>query len=176
MKLSSQEEFGLRCLVALARSHRDTAPKDGRTLSVHQIAEAEGISTEYVGKLMGVLVRAELVDSVRGRYGGYRLGRDADKISLSEALTALGGKIYETTTCDRFSGERDACIHATGCSIRSVWSGLQMMFDHVFSRTSIADLVNHSERSMDEWVYAHAQTLASLGSPRAHSVSDRIGH
>jgi len=172
MKLSSQEEFGLRCLVTLARSEQGTDPTVGRALSVHQIAEAEGISTEYVGKLMGILVRADLVNSVRGRYGGYRLGRPAEEISLAQALTVLGGKIYENATCQRFSGDHAACVHSKGCSIRSVWSGLQMMFDHVFSRTSIADLITHSERSMEEWVFAHTQALASFELDSAGSVGN----
>ncbi len=144
-------------------------------MSVNQTAEAEGISTEYAGKLMGVLVRAGLVDSVRGRYGGYRLARPASDITLVAALTALGGKFYEAQTCDRFSGDHSACVHSAGCSIRSVWSGLQMIFDHVLTRTSLADVITHSEHSMTEWVRAHAEALTSFEIPTAEHGLDKAG-
>ncbi len=69
MNLSSQEEYGLRCLLQVA-AHGAPEP-----LSIAQIAVAEGISPEYTAKLMRLLRKGGLVDSTRGAGGGYRLAR-----------------------------------------------------------------------------------------------------
>ncbi len=75
MKLSSQEEYGLRCLLRIG------ARGDGGTLTIPEISRAEGISPEYVAKLMRILRRGGLVTSARGAAGGYTLSRPADQIT-----------------------------------------------------------------------------------------------
>ncbi len=166
MKLTSQQEYGLRCLLRLAR---ETAPNGdplgGNTLAVNKIADEEGLSTEYAGKLMGVLSRGQLVASIRGRNGGYRLARPAREITLSEALAVLGGKLYDGETCSRFRGEKHQCIHTSGCTIRSVWSGLQFIIDRVLSQTALQDLIDHSEESMSGWVDRLVQALVEQHEP-----------
>ena len=82
MKLTSQEEYGLRCLLQLAQ-----APDGFGT--IHTIAEREALTPAYVAKLLGVLKRAHLVHATRGHNGGYQLARPAEAIDLSEILTAL---------------------------------------------------------------------------------------
>jgi Rrf2 family protein len=163
LKLTSQEEYGLRCILSLARLEVGAAKEGQTTSTLAQIAESEGLSTEYAGKLMGILARAGLLESVRGRNGGYRLARPAAEICVSEALAALGEKLYRPSeTCDRFSGEGSFCVHSNTCSIRSLWSGLQLLIDSVLSRTTLQDLVATHERNMGEWMRAQFETLAEI--------------
>src|SRR5258707_12706669 len=75
MKISAHEEYGLRCLVQLAR-----AEMDGESLTLSQIAEREGLSVANAGKLMWILNKAGLVQSQRGTKGGYKLARPAKDI------------------------------------------------------------------------------------------------
>lgn len=165
MKLTSQEEYGLRCILTLARheASEDNAQPDDRSaaLTVSEIAEIEGLSVQYAGKLTRILARAGLLESVRGRKGGYRLARTPQDISVSDILTALGGKIYEPGTCERFSGDRQFCVHSNDCSIRSLWSGIQTLIDMVLTRTTLLDLVGN-ERSMAEWIDANSEIMATL--------------
>lgn len=180
MKLTSQEEYGLRCILSLARQEAIAALEGtpGRaSATIGQIAEREGLSTEYVGKLMGVLSRAGLVESVRGRNGGYRLARDPGAVCVSEALAALGGKLYRPAeTCDRFSGDHSFCVHSTTCSIRSLWSGLQLMIDSVLSRTTLQDLVATNENNMGAWMRSQFEALARLVGQDAAFPSLGPGH
>ena len=166
MKLTSQEEYGLRCILSLAREEPQETLEGvpGRaSATIGQIAEGEGLSIEYVGKLMGMLTRAGLVESVRGRNGGYRLARPAGSICVSEALAALGGKLYRPAeTCDRFSGDHTFCVHSSMCSVRSLWSGLQLMIDSVLSRTTLQDLVATNESNMGAWMRGQFEALARL--------------
>lgn len=178
MKLTSQEEYGLRCILSLARQEVGVSREGQTTATLAQIAEGEGLSTEYAGKLMGVLARAGLVESVRGRNGGYRLARPAAEICVSEALAALGEKLYRPTeTCDRFGGETGFCVHSNTCSIRSLWSGLQLLIDSVLSRTTLQDLVATPERNMTEWIQGRFEALAEIvgkDKPFAASEAGRV--
>ena len=69
MKISAQEEYGLRCLMRLAQA------EEGHSLTLPEVAAAEGLSVPYVAKLLAVLRQAGLIDSARGRTGGYRLAK-----------------------------------------------------------------------------------------------------
>lgn len=163
MKLTSQEEYGLRCILTLAREEMARAGSEGqlteaKSLTIHEIAEKEGLSAQYVGKLIRILGKAGLVESIRGCKGGFWLTRPGGKISVAEALAALGGKIFEAGTCERYKGDRRFCVHTNNCSLRSLWAGLQVMIDCVLSRTTLRDLLS-TEKTMGELIKTHVQAM-----------------
>jgi Rrf2 family protein len=135
MKLSAQEEYGLRCLLRIG------AQGDGGSLTIPEISRAEGISPEYVAKLMRNLRRGGLVTSARGATGGYSLSRPADQITAGEALTLLGGRLFESDFCERHAGAESLCTHSIDCSLRSLWQALQTAVDQVLTRTTLKDLL-----------------------------------
>jgi Rrf2 family protein len=139
MKVSAQEEYGLRCMLQLAR-HQKAGQREPLTLA--QVARDEGLTVAYVAKLIRSLRRAGLVRSVLGRTGGYTLSRPADSISILEVLHALGGRLYGNDYCDRFPGEQAICTHMGDCSIRSLWGVIAGLLDDVLGRTKLADLVS----------------------------------
>ncbi|MCX6614229.1 MAG: Rrf2 family transcriptional regulator [Acidobacteria bacterium] len=135
MKLSAQEEYGLRCLLQMA-SRGDEA-----SLSIPEISRAEGLSVPNVAKLMRLLRIAGFVKSVRGQSGGYSLAKPASAILVGEVLEALGGKLFGEKFCGRHSGLESACVHNTDCSMRALWIGLQHMLEKVLFRTTLAELM-----------------------------------
>ena len=135
MKLSAQEEYGLRCLLRLG------AQGDGGSLTISEISRAEGISPEYVAKLMRILRQGGLVTSARGAAGGYTLSRPAEQITAAEALALLGGRLFESGFCERHAGAESLCTHSIDCSIRSLWQALQIAVDQVLTRTTLKDLM-----------------------------------
>ncbi len=145
MQLSSQEEYGLRCLLRLAQAG------PGTILSLHEISRSERISTPYAGKLMRVLRDGGLVASERGQAGGYYLTRPPQSITAKEALHVLGGSFYGGRFCERFPGKEELCTHSTDCSIRSLWRAIQAVVDKLLSRTTLGDLVC-AEDEMDRFV------------------------
>src|SRR3954463_5886579 len=104
MKISAQEEYGLRCLLQLA------ALDNGDSLTLPQIAEREGISTANAGKLMWLLNKAGFVHSTRGTKGGYLLARPASEIRLSEIIKVLGDDVLGKH-CGSYTGVLDSCVH-----------------------------------------------------------------
>ena len=144
MKLSTQEEYGLRCLLRLGMQ------PDGGSLTIAELSRQEGISAPNVAKMLRVLRRGSLVKSVRGKDGGYTLARPAAEIGVGEALAVLGGRIFDTRFCERHSGTSRLCTHLPDCSIRSVWRRLQAAVDGVLDQLTLKDLLR-SEGEMTAW-------------------------
>lgn len=139
MKITALEEYGLRCLLQLAKD-KGTDP-----LTVSAIAESEGLSVPYVSKLMSTLRQEGLVESVRGRSGGYVLSRPATQITVGQAMGALGGQLFEPEFCSTHHGSNDECVHLTSCSIRSLWGVLGRIINQVLDQTTLADLADREQ-------------------------------
>ncbi len=136
MRISALEEYGLRCLLALAQ-----AGCDGQ-LSIAEIAEKEAISVPYASKILSTLRKTGLVRATRGRGGGFCIARPASEINLLEVLTALGGPLIDPNHCRRYSGSLDECIHADSCSVHYTLVGLSRLVGEFLSRTSLEDILN----------------------------------
>lgn len=144
MHLSSQEEYGFRCLLQVAR-HDGEEP-----MRTAEIAEREGLTPEYTAKLMRLLRQGGLVDSTRGAGGGYRLGMDPKSVSVWHVLETLGGGFFHEEFCEGHSGALRDCAHSTNCSLRAVWRGLDGLVRTALSAITLEDL-RHGERPT-EWI------------------------
>src|SRR5262245_51242449 len=83
MRFTAQEEYGLRCMLSLAR-------REGRGLvTIQDIARAEKLTPAYVGKLLRILRKGGLVEGLHGPTGGYKLPRAAEAINVGEVLEVL---------------------------------------------------------------------------------------
>jgi Rrf2 family protein len=146
MQFTSQEEYGLRCLLRLAAAGADVS------MTIPEMAHAEGVSQAYAAKLLRALREGGLVTAERGQSGGYRLSRPPEDISAAQALAVLGGRFYEGEFCEKFSGQEDECAHTPDCSIRSLWRAVQTVVDQVLSSTTLKDLIR-TEEQMDHFVH-----------------------
>lgn len=136
MRVTAQEEYGLRCLLQLAK-----APH-GQIVRVKEIAAKEGLSNAYVEKLLRILSRAGLVHSVRGLKGGYVLNRAPVEITLGEVVRALGTVENTKHICQSFTGNEASCVHFSDCGIRSVWSGLTTYIQRFLDQTTLASILD----------------------------------
>jgi Rrf2 family protein len=132
MKFSAQEEYGLRCLVAVGRKGGVTIP---------EISRNEGLTEAHVAKLLMLLRQGQFVTSTRGQTGGYALARPAELINVNEVLAHLGGRLYDEEFCGKHSGKGDVCAHSFACTIRSLWSRVQDAVDAVLDEISLADII-----------------------------------
>jgi Rrf2 family protein len=155
MKLTSQEEYGLRCLLRIARAGHITLP---------EISSEEGISPFYAAKLVRILRRNGIVTSARGQAGGYQLARPAREIRVGEVLALLGGRLFDPAFCQDHAGVEDVCANSLDCSIRSLWGAVQRVVDHVLNQTTLKELLAH-EPDMEAWVHPLIQVAGPLPSP-----------
>ena len=124
MRITATEEYGLRCLLEVARR-----VQEGKPTTIRGIAEKEGISMEYATKLMMKLRKGGLVKSVRGANGGYTLVGTVEEVSLAKVMQILDSNDYMdqqedgsgSKFCDHFTGLKQECVHKGSCSVRPLW-------------------------------------------------------
>ncbi len=150
MKFSTQEEYGLRCLLRIGKS------EDG--LTIPEISELEGLSTANVGKILRVLRLGGFIESTRGQSGGYKLSRPANQIIIGNVLAALGGRLFEKGFCDLHAGTESICTNSIDCSVRSLWGIIQSLLDNVLSKTTLQDLLG-KEHEANEIVTSIAEEI-----------------
>jgi Rrf2 family transcriptional regulator, iron-sulfur cluster assembly transcription factor len=156
MKISAQEEYGLRCLLQLAK-----ADKDGESLTLGHISRREGISVANAGKLMWILTKAGLVQSQRGTRGGYHLARPANEIRLNQVISILDGKQTESH-CKSYTGVLESCVHTGDCGIRPVILELHEIVDRALSEITLSQLLG-TEAKVDEVLHSIQGIKQRLG-------------
>jgi Rrf2 family transcriptional regulator, iron-sulfur cluster assembly transcription factor len=141
MKITSQEEYGLRLLIRIASC------KDKEGMSIPQLSDAEGLSPHYVAKLTRILRMAGFLNSTPGNKGGYVLAMNANEIVINRVLKALGGPMFDTQFCGTHSGAVTLCTHSVDCSSRSLWQMIQHTLDNLLDKVTLHDLVNPEKTS-----------------------------
>jgi Rrf2 family transcriptional regulator, iron-sulfur cluster assembly transcription factor len=111
----------------------------GDALPLSSIAERQQISLAYLEQLFVKLRRARLVDSARGRSGGYRLGRPPANISVAEIMAA----VEEGVRMTRCHGE-DAtpCVAGQRCLTHGLWDALGEQIRAFLDSISLADVID----------------------------------
>jgi Rrf2 family iron-sulfur cluster assembly transcriptional regulator len=134
MKLSPVEEYGLRCLLKLAK-HYGELP-----VTIRMISESEGLSTAYVGKLMFLLHKANLVQATRGVQGGYVLIQKPSELTLDAVFKSLDPQEFDDL-CEKFTGNEQLCVHLSSCAIKQVLGGLNSEIHSYLKKFTLADLI-----------------------------------
>ena len=154
MKLTSHDEYGLRCLIRLGQE----GPA-GR-LTIPEISKAEGVSDAYVGKLLRILRIGGFVTAARGT-GGYSLTRPASQIVLGDVMAVLGGRLFESNFCETHTGQMEDCVRSVDCSLRVLWRTVQAAVDDVLGRTTLQDLLRN-EQQMITWIKGFGELASHI--------------
>jgi Rrf2 family protein len=141
MKITAQEEYGLRILLRVASC------KDADGMSIPQLSEAEGITSHYVAKLTRILRMEGFINSTPGYKGGYILAKPAKEIIINDVLKSLGGALYDKKFCGTHTGSLKLCVNSVDCSSRSLWKMIQFTVDQLLDKITLADLVNQEKES-----------------------------
>lgn len=140
MRITSLEEYGLRCALRLA-----AFKTKNELANAPQIAELEGLSVEYVSKIMHLFKKANLVNSTRGTQGGFSLAQRPSDISVKNVLDTLAASKKHNESLDDFcgnhKGSNEECRHRGQCTIRPVWLHIFDVFDKVLTSITLADLL-----------------------------------
>ena len=146
MKITAQEEYGLRILIRIA------ACRDSEGMSIPQLSTAEGLSSHYVAKLTRILRMEGYINSTPGNKGGYVLAMPSDKIVINDVLKALGGALFDVKFCGSHSGTMKLCTNSVDCSSRSLWQMIQYIVDRFLDKITLHDLVKKEEDSTNVFV------------------------
>jgi Rrf2 family iron-sulfur cluster assembly transcriptional regulator len=132
MRLTTKGRFAVTAMVDLAL--RD----GGRPVTLAEISSRQRISLSYLEQLFGKLRRRELVDSVRGPGGGYRLGKDSASISVAEIILAVDEPI-DATQC----GGKENCHDDQKCLTHDLWATLNERIFGYLESVTLGQLVEN---------------------------------
>ena len=136
MKLTKRGEYGLRALLALALVY------DQKTLCLRELSTRERLPVKFLEQIMMILKRARLVESVKGKHGGYSLARSPEEITLGEVIRVVDGPLAPLATAQEIKkqiqkDDRHPGLYSVLLDVRNAISGI---LDH----KSLADICTKS--------------------------------
>jgi FeS assembly SUF system regulator len=135
-RLSKLADYGTVLLSYMARQPEQTH-------SASELAGEIGIGVPTASKILKLLARQQLVQSVRGTRGGYLLARQPESISIAEVIEALDGPI-NVTECGAGTG---LCARESECGVKGNWRRLGKVIRQTLSDVSVADFASPDFRS-----------------------------
>lgn len=133
MRLTLHTDFALRLLMLLALEP-DTLH------TIEEVATRYRISKNHLMKVAQTLVQKGFVESVRGRSGGLRLAKPADRINLGAVVRTTEDSL---TLVECFDRETNTCVVAPACGLRGPLDEALAAFFAVLNKYSLADLVSN---------------------------------
>ncbi len=140
MLVSTRGRYALRILVDLAE-HRAEA-----YVTLRELAERQEISEKYLESIVKELVRAGILEGLRGKGGGYRLGREPERISVLEVLERMEGTLAPVAC---LGPEGKPCARAASCRTLPLWKGLDETVRGYLGQFSIQSLMRNDDGSFD---------------------------
>lgn len=133
MLISTKGRYALRVLLDLAEK---SEPGSYRRLDA--IAESQGISEKYLESIVNVLVKARLLEGLRGRGGGYRLTKNPEEYSVGEILRVTDGSLAPVACLECSPNQ---CEKAGSCKTLPVWEKLDSMINEYLDSVTLKDLL-----------------------------------
>jgi Rrf2 family protein len=144
MKLSKRGEYALRALIDLG-----IAREVGRSvLRLPEIARKEQLPQKFLEQIVQSLRDAGLVESERGRFGGYRLARPADKIAIGEIVRLVDGPLAPISCVSQSAYRKCSCPDENHCGLRMLMLDVRNAITDILDRYTIADVVEVTLRKM----------------------------
>ena len=129
MKISQKLEYACRAMAQLAKYH------DGRTLTrLEDLAQREAVSGNFLVQILNDLRRAGLIDSRRGKAGGYLMGRAADQITLLQIVEAVDPSLLQCSV----TREGDS-----GQAVRRAWDQVSGELQKSLDQITVASLASN---------------------------------
>lgn len=129
MIVSTRGRYALRMMTGLAGCEH---------ASLRELAAAQNVPYKYAESIMSSLVKANFVESTRGKNGGYRLTRAPDKYTLAEILREAETSLAATDCTGRKEAE---CPNVATCPTLPVWRALDRTVYDFLSRYTLVDLM-----------------------------------
>lgn len=132
MNVTSKGRYALRVMLDLAQ-HREEG-----FISLKTVAQRQEISMKYLEAIVGSLKKAELVESSRGKDGGYRLSRPPEDYTVGVILRAIEDNLAPVSCVKEGSL---LCAHAGACMAAPMWMELDEITNAYLDQVSLKDLI-----------------------------------
>lgn len=132
MKISTKGRYALRVMIDLAMSNTE------EFISLKDIASRQEISMKYLELIVAMLNKANLVDSQRGKKGGYKLARETKDYTIGEILKLTEGSMTPVSCVECGS---KICDRVENCVSYPLWSELDNLINNYLEGVTLKDLI-----------------------------------
>ncbi|MGN0961911.1 MAG: RrF2 family transcriptional regulator [Christensenellales bacterium] len=129
MKISSKGRLAVRTMVDIATSSKEY-------VSVSEIADRLDISVKYLERVISGLIKAGLLESLKGSLGGYKLTKKPKDYNIAEILSTTGD-LPELVPC-----QKSACPQKDKCTTIGCWDNLTKIIYDYLNKVSLLDIIN----------------------------------
>jgi Rrf2 family protein len=166
MKLSKRGEYGLRALIDIGLAH-----ELGRDLlQLSELAASEKIPVKFLEQILIDLKQGGFLDSVRGKYGGYKLARPAREIIAGQVVRYLDGPLAPICCVSQTAYERCSCPDEAHCGLRMLMLDVRNAIANILDRYTLADVVAVTLRKMR----GDNVNLPFAINPRVKALADKL--
>jgi len=166
MKISKRGEYGLRAMIDLGIAH-----ELGRDLvQLNELAVSEKIPLKFLEQILLSLKQGGFLESVRGKYGGYRLARPAKEIFTGQIVRFLDGPLAPISCVSQTAYERCSCPDEAHCGLRMLMLDVRNAIANVLDRYTLANVVEVTLRKMR----SNNVNLPFVANPRATSHAGKV--
>jgi Rrf2 family protein len=138
VKISQKLEYACRASVQLAKSSQ-LSNSSSSILRIEEIAQRENVSSNYLVQILNALRSGGIIQSKRGKHGGYFMERNPEDISLYEIIKAVNsGVVADVTVKDGDSAEQ----------VASIWKSISNDIDELLKKTSLQDMMGNEDTYM----------------------------
>lgn len=133
MKFSTRTTYGLRAMIYLAKEY----DKD-KTVALRQVAKDEKLSLAYLERLVALLKKEGLLESAKGKSGGYRLSRPPKEIDVFQIVKTLEGNVVPFHCIDESGKVR--CLEKADCGASNVLMNVYVAISKTLKNMKLSDL------------------------------------
>lgn len=135
MRITTKGRYAVRAITLLAQMTKGT----DTPLSIRKISELEDISPEFLEQIFFKLRKKDIITSVRGPGGGFKLNKEPSEISIAELFDAVEEGLY-LTPCIH---EADtSCKRSSDCIVEALWNNSYQHFRNYFEMTTLQDVID----------------------------------
>lgn len=144
MHLSKKAEYALRATI-----HLGIAAEVGRTtISGADLAEANKLPLKFIERILQELREAGIVETHRGKFGGYSLAKPADQIGVGELVRLVDGRLAPICCASENAYQPCTCPDEDHCGLRMLMIDVRNAIANILDRYSIAQVVEVTLRKM----------------------------
>mgnify|MGYP003342495550 CR=1 FL=1 len=144
MKLSKRGEYALRTLINLGIAAEVKRP----LVRVSELADYEQLPAKFLEQIMQVLKEDSLVESARGKFGGYRLAKPARQITIGQVVRLIDGPLAPIGCVSVSAYEKCSCPDEAHCGLRMLMLDVRNAIAGILDRYSLADVVEVTLRKL----------------------------
>ena len=132
MLISTKGRYALRVMIDLAEN------RSGEFISLKEIAKRQEISEKYLESIIRTLVKAKVVESLRGKGGGYRLTKNPEQYTVGSILRLTEESLAPVACLEETAG---TCPRSGQCRTLALWQGLDKVIQDYLESVTLADLI-----------------------------------